>query len=119
MENIKGKSAVVTGGVSGIGLEICRSLLKNGLKNLAIIDVANGDTVATELSKEFPGRKILFRTVNVAKRDEIDKIFFEIKKFFNGFDILVNCAGIYNDNDFQLTFDVNVVSIFIIFSRNI
>ena len=39
MINFLNQTALVTGGLGNLGLEICKSFLENGIKNLIVIDI--------------------------------------------------------------------------------
>lgn len=47
--------------------------------------------------------------MDVANRQGIEKTFEELKKAFGSIDIVVNVAGIFNDQDVQRTILVNLV----------
>ena len=55
MSVVKNQRAIVTGAASGIGFQICRSLLKRGVAAVALLDIdTNGLHAAkAELSEEF------------------------------------------------------------------
>ncbi len=114
---LKGKTAVITGGVRGIGKCIAETFCKNGA-NVIICDISSkeaADKTEAEL-KEFGTRVRMVNgditdpqtAVNVAQiiKDEFDK----------KVDILVNNAGITNDKlmikmspeDFSKVIDVNL-----------
>ena len=114
---LKGKTAVITGGVRGIGKCIAETFCKNGA-NVIIRDISSkeaADQTEAEL-KEFGTRVRMVNgditdpqtAVNVAQiiKDEFDK----------KVDILVNNAGITNDKlmikmspeDFSRVIDVNL-----------
>ncbi len=92
---LKGKSAVVTGSTSGIGLGIARALAKEGC-NLML----NGFGEAAEIEKlraglaaEF-GVKVLYDGADMSKGEAISAFMKKAADGLNGVDILVNNAGI-------------------------
>jgi len=92
---LKGKSAVVTGSTSGIGLGIARALAGQGA-NLML----NGFGDATEIEKlraslaaEF-GVKVLYDGADMSKGEAIAAFMKKAADGLGGVDILVNNAGI-------------------------
>ena len=87
-----GKTAVVTGAASGLGLATARTLIKNGAKSVIGIDMNSYYDVN---SKNFTKLQM-----NVGSRPEVDNLYDNIlrEKFDNRApDLLVNCAGITRD----------------------
>ena len=103
---LKGKTALVTGSTSGIGLAIARALAKDGA-NLMINGF--GDKAAIEqeraaLEKEF-GIKARYSAADMSKPAEIAAMVSETEKEFGSLDVLVNNAGIQhvaNIEDFPI-----------------
>jgi len=103
---LKGKTALVTGSTSGIGLAIARALAKDGA-NLMLNGF--GDKAAIEkeragLEKEF-GIKALYSPADMSKPAEIAEIVAATEKSFGSLDVLVNNAGIQfvaNIEDFPI-----------------
>lgn len=90
---LEGRVAIVTGGSSGIGKAIARSLAAEGV-DVAII--ARGrealDAAAKELAAE-SGRRILPITADTAKGDEVRAMVEQVQRELGGVDILVNNAA--------------------------
>jgi 3-hydroxybutyrate dehydrogenase len=103
---LKGKTALVTGSTSGIGLAIARALAEDGA-NLMINGF--GDKAAIEqeragLEKDF-GIKARYSAADMTKPAEIAAMIAEAEKEFGSLDVLVNNAGIQhvaNIEDFQI-----------------
>ena len=92
---LKGKSAVVTGSTSGIGLAIARALAKEGV-NVTI----NGFGAAADIEKERAGIetefgvKAAYSAADMTKPAEIADMIKTAEKTFGTVDILINNAGI-------------------------
>jgi NAD(P)-dependent dehydrogenase (short-subunit alcohol dehydrogenase family) len=93
MGRVDGKSAVVTGGASGIGRATCILLAREGAR-IAVADIqdGSGSDVAREIERQ--GGSAAFWHVDVAREAEIEGAFGEIEERFGGIDVLVNNAGI-------------------------
>src|ERR1700686_4245521 len=92
---LKGKSALVTGSTSGIGLAIARALAADGA-NITINGF--GDKAAIEkersgIEKEF-GVKAVYSAAEMTKPAEIADMVKTAEKTFGSLDVLVNNAGI-------------------------
>jgi 3-hydroxybutyrate dehydrogenase len=92
---LKGKSAVVTGSTSGIGLAIARALAKDGA-NVMINGFGDKGAIEKERSgieKEF-SVKAIYSPADMTKPAEIVEMIRSAEKAFGGIDVLVNNAGI-------------------------
>ena len=92
---LKGKSALVTGSTSGIGLAIARAMAAQGA-NVTINGL--GDKAAIEkersgIEKEF-GVKAVYSPADMTKPAEIADMVKTAEKTFGSLDVLVNNAGI-------------------------
>ena len=92
---LKGKSALVTGSTSGIGLAIARAMAAQGA-NVTINGF--GDKAAIEkersgIEKEF-GVKAIYSAADMTKPAEIADMVRTAEKTFGSLDVLVNNAGI-------------------------
>jgi 3-hydroxybutyrate dehydrogenase len=92
---LQGKSAVVTGSTSGIGLAIARAFAREGANVLI-----NGFGAADEIERvragivdEF-GVKAIYHAADMSKPDEIEAMIRAAETAFGAVDILVNNAGI-------------------------
>src|ERR1700690_936666 len=103
---LKGKTALVTGSTSGIGLATARSLAQDGAN---IVINGFGDKAAIEkeragLEKDF-GIKALYSAADMSKPAEIAEMVATTEKTFGSLDVLVNNAGIQhvaNIEDFPI-----------------
>lgn len=112
MENVRNKTAIVTGAGSGIGYCITEELLHNGAKQVAIIDLATARTQRSmdTLQQKFGKERVLFFGGNVTK-PEYEETFKKAVKALGGLDILVNNAGIVDDLNVEGTFAVNSIAL--------
>lgn len=95
---LKGKTAVVTGGSRGIGRAIALQLAQNGA-NVVVNYTARQDA-ALEAVKEIEAAGVSGMAVkaDVSKGEEVENLVNEVLKKFGSIDILVNNAGIARDN---------------------
>src|ERR1022692_4559964 len=92
---LKGKSALVTGSTSGIGLGIARALAAQGA-HVVINGFGDKDAIEKERSgieKDF-GVKALYSGADMSKGGEIARMIGEAESKLGSVDILVNNAGI-------------------------
>lgn len=96
----KDKVAIVTGGASGIGKEICLYLAKKGaIVIIADIDIKSATEVANEIYKI--GSICRVKKVDVANKADIEHLINETKAEFNRIDLMINNAGIGLDGEFK------------------
>ena len=94
-KSLAGKTALVTGSTSGIGLAIARTMAANGA-NVVINGFGEANAIEKERSgieSEF-GVKCLYNGADMTKGDEIAAMMAEAADTFGMVDILVNNAGI-------------------------
>ncbi|MCK9907632.1 3-hydroxybutyrate dehydrogenase [Microbacteriaceae bacterium K1510] len=92
---LKGKTALVTGSTSGIGLAIARAFAQEGA-NVMLNGFGDKDAIEKEragLEKEF-GIKARYSAADMTKPAEIAEMVSATEKEFGALDILVNNAGI-------------------------
>ena len=88
---LKGKTALVTGSTSGIGLGIARALAREGAN---IVLNGFGDTDAPKAAIEAMGVKVIHHGADMSKAAEIEQMMAHAASTFGQVDILVNNAGI-------------------------
>jgi len=97
MLNLKGKTALVTGGSKGIGLAVARRLAQAGT-NVAICGRSAEalQRAAASLKGEFArdDLKLVAQPADVRNEDEVARLFRAVDSELGGLDILVNNAGV-------------------------
>jgi NAD(P)-dependent dehydrogenase (short-subunit alcohol dehydrogenase family) len=92
MKRLHGKTALVTGGGSGIGLAIARSFLEEGARvTISGRDAAKLDRAAAELKG---GDRLLCHAADVADEAQVRGLVQRVTDRFGVLDILVNNAGL-------------------------
>lgn len=93
---IKGKTAVVTGAVGGLGAAIVERLSAEGAR-VAISDLnpAAVKTIATKMKKA--GRDVMEAPCDVTRIDQYENAIQKVVARFGRLDILVNSAGVRSD----------------------
>ena len=117
MQTLTGKVAVVTGASKGIGAGIARAL---GAEGAAVVvnyasDQEGADRVVRAIVAE-GGRAVAVQS-DVAKIEDIRRLFAETKRAFGGLDVLVNNAGVFRfdpieevtEQEFHREFNINVL----------
>lgn len=92
---LKGKTAIVTGSTSGIGLGIAQVLAAEGVNILfnGFGDKAAIDAVVTDTAKKY-GVKTAYSAADMSKSADIRAMVKQAEDTFGAVDILVNNAGI-------------------------
>jgi 3-hydroxybutyrate dehydrogenase len=92
---LSGKSAIITGSTSGIGLGIARGLAASGV-NIVLNgfgDANEIEAIRSELADSHQVR-VLYSGANMADGNDIAAMMVQAEQEFGGVDILVNNAGI-------------------------
>ncbi len=95
MPMLKGKTAVITGSTSGIGLGVARGLAREGANVLlnGFGDAGEIEQTRAGIEKEF-SVKALYSAADMTKPAEIAAMVATAEKQFGSVDVLVNNAGI-------------------------
>lgn len=95
--DLKGKTALITGGTRGIGASIAQSLASEGVN--IVVTARNGAPYEDSLKAKLDayGVKNAFYKMDVSNFEEVQSVAKQIKTDFAGIDILVNNAGITQD----------------------
>src|ERR1700733_5828744 len=92
---LKGKTALVTGSTSGIGLGYARALAAQGA-NLTLNGFGDKDAIEQlrdGIEKEF-GVRAFYSLADIANPDQIADMVHATEKTFGALDILINNAGV-------------------------
>ena len=90
MGRVEGKTAMITGGASGIGAATARLLVREGARVvIADVQVEAGQKLSSEL-----GTAAMFLQLDVSKEDDWNLGLVEVEKAFSPLDVLVNAAGV-------------------------
>ena len=111
--DFQNKTAVITGGAQGFGLDIAKNFLLSGAK-VFIWDIDEKELL--KVTKEINSPNLEYKVVDVSNPDLIEKTVSSIL-LNNKIDILINSAGItgptaelwnYNINDWNSILDINL-----------
>ena len=100
--NLKNKTAIITGGAQGFGLDIAKKFLNFGAK-VIIWDVDKKET--ENIVKKINSKNLSFDIVDVSNFNEVSKAANQIAKLKN-IDILINNAGITGSTAELWNYDV-------------
>ncbi|MGF7046476.1 2-deoxy-D-gluconate 3-dehydrogenase [Paenibacillus sp. DS2015] len=89
--NLQGKTAIVTGGNTGLGQGYAVALAKAGADLFVVTYDKNWDETRVMIEKE--GRKVVFHQADLSQKEAIPVVVEECLKAFGKIDILVNNAG--------------------------
>ncbi|MBU1053216.1 MAG: glucose 1-dehydrogenase [Proteobacteria bacterium] len=96
---LKDKTAIITGGGSGIGKAIAIAMAKEGA-NIVITDLVEERLTATERDIKAYGRDVLALKSDVSVIADIKNMVNKTIERFSKIDILVNNAGVYTPGPF-------------------
>jgi 3-oxoacyl-[acyl-carrier protein] reductase len=116
MSRLQGKVAVVTGGSRGIGKAIAVRLAKDGAAVVVNYAKSAGQAKEVVAAIEAAGGRAAAVGADIAKPEDVRRLFEETLKRFGRLDILVNNAGVYemkaleeiNEAHYERLFSTNV-----------
>ena len=116
-KRLVGKVAVVTGASKGIGAGIAKQLAAEGAA--VVVNYASSKAGADQVVNEIEasGGKAIAVQGDVAKSQDIKRLFAEANKAFGRLDVLINNAGVYQfaaleevtEDEFHREFNTNVL----------
>lgn len=90
---LKNQFAAITGGASGLGLEIARLFVENGAR-IAILDINKDAAIAAAKSLDSSNGSHIAVQADVSNLESVERAFKEVEDFFGNLDTLVNSAGV-------------------------
>jgi 3-oxoacyl-[acyl-carrier protein] reductase len=117
MSKLNGKVAIVTGASKGIGAGIAKALAAEGAS--VVVNYASSkegaDNVVADITAN--GGKAIAVQGDVAKAEDVSRLFEETQNAFGSLDVLVNNAGVFNffpveeatEAEFHRQFNTNVL----------
>ena len=122
--NIKGKTAIVTGSASGLGLAIVEKLVQEGV-NVVVTGYKKHEDTDERIRQYNKTVKAIFIKCDVGIEEEVNSLFDEALKEMGSIDFIVNNAGIWMTSyikdmkleDFRRTLDVNLLGPFVLSKR--
>ena len=119
MGKLEGKVAIVTGASKGIGASIAKHLAESGAA--VVVNYASSKEGADRVVAEIKGKggRAVAVQADMAKADDVERLFSDAKTAFGRLDIVVNNAGVYEfmpleqitEPHFHRQFDVNVLGL--------
>lgn len=111
--------AVVTGGIGGLGTEICKALAQAG-RTVIAVDLDSGKERVASFMRQVEGHDIQFAQADVADHQDCGALVREVESRHGSLDILINNAGITRDStlrkmdreQWDAVLDVNLGSAF-------
>ena len=119
--SLEGRTAIVTGGARGLGLEMLRALAEAGAQ-VAALDVLRepAETAMARVTQDF-GVRAVARQVDVTQADEVDRAIVALEAELGPIDVVVAAAGITDQTAatevsvaaWQRVLDVNLTGVFL------
>ena len=114
MVNLQGKSALILGGVGGLGKATVKSFIEAGVNRIGVIDILNDEKakdVLSDLLESHANLRFVYRKCGVEDESTLRVAMTDIYRELSGFDLVVNSVGILNEQDHKSTIMVNLVRI--------
>lgn len=124
--NLKGKTAIVTGGGSGLGAGISEVLAEEGVNVIVnyIVDEENVLKFVETLNSTY-NIQCTAMYGDISRAEDIEAIISQATELYGHIDILVNNAGIWpthgilemSDDDWRKVIDINLTGVFLFSKR--
>ena len=116
----KNKTAIITGGLGGIGIEITKLFYKRKYNIIIVDNKINSAFKKVIFNKTNAKNTILYKKVDLSNRKSIKNLFINLKNQYSNIDVLINCAGIqhvdpvesFPDTKWEQILNVNLSSSF-------
>lgn len=116
---VKGKTAIVTGGTSGLGFCVARRLCQGGAKVVISGSTEEKGTAAVKLLEQ-AGLEVSFCRANLRSEEDVANLVKFTADTYGSVDILVTCGGAWSfahvydlpEEEFQKTIDINLTGAF-------
>lgn len=106
MQSLNHKIALITGAATGIGKAIALRFGQEGCHVIVNYLDRKDDAVTVVEAIKLQGGNATCLQADISREDDVVNLFATIKKQFGGLDVLVNNAGLQQDNDFvNMTLD--------------
>jgi NAD(P)-dependent dehydrogenase (short-subunit alcohol dehydrogenase family) len=120
MKKLDGNVAVITGGSMGIGKGVAEAFANEGA-NLVLVARNREKLNATADELRLRGSSVLSVPTDVSKEPQVIALFQRVVQEYGRVDVLVNCAGIYEEAPleetslemWQRTIDINLTGTFL------
>ena len=118
MQDFEGKTAVITGGASGIGLAMGECFAAQGM-NIVLADIEEDKLKAATAGLEAKGAKCIGQLTDVADPGQVQALAETARSTYGGVHIACNNAGVFTGGllweeslaDYQWLVDVNVTGV--------
>lgn len=119
MASFSGKTVLITGGASGIGLLMGKKALEKGAKHLVIWDIDEDQIIATASGLMNSGYSVSTNVVDVSNSEQVSESASQVLSVYGSVDILFNNAGIvvgksfseHTSEDISKTIGVNTLGL--------
>lgn len=121
MEELSGKSVLITGGGGGIGLAAARSFAKRGAK-VALVDISAETGEAAVADLRASGHEAVFFRADVSRSEDVQAYVRDTVEAFGGIDVFINNAGWegrvtplvdYDEETFDRVIAINLKGVFL------
>ena len=96
-----GKHVVITGGATGMGLQMTHAFAAHGARVLICSRKEENLKAAAEQVRATYGKEVLYKVCDVREQDQVDAVFEQAEREFGNVDVLVNNAA----GNFLVPFD--------------